>query len=327
MKYNRMKIIELVAKMEKIDDVLMTYVDLQGVHPVLSTDIIAKVKGLTSLVRENPCGSLLSDLDELSTEFNIELQQDEIKDKNYNFNEMYDYISDLKEKLSSIKTHIDQLKNDIQKYQDALIQIQNINSLDLALEDLFACEFVFFRFGRIPNDSLDKVKLFYNKPFVFRSFSKDHHMTWCMYYTTAEYKREVDNIFSSLLFERIMIPDFVHGKPSEAVEALEAENKNIQKMIDNYQGEVDGIIKENIDKLNHLKGELLFLERVFEARKYVVGMGMRFSIVSFVKDAYETEFKKAFESLEDVELEEKDAYGDGRIQPPKRIKDDWFTIK
>ncbi len=326
MKYNRMKIIELVAKMNQMDDVLMKYVDLEGVHPVLSTDIIAKVKGLTSLVRENPCRSLLTDLDELSTEFNLELQQDEIKDKQYNFNEMYDYILELREKLASIQTHINGLKKDIQKYQDALIQIKNIHSLDIALEDLFACEFVFFRFGRIPTDSLDKIKFFYSKPFVFRSFNKDHHMTWCMYYTTAEYKREVDNIFSSLLFERSMIPDFVHGKPREAIEALESEDQNIQKMIDNYQKEIDDIIKENLDHLNHLKGELLFLERVFEARKYVVGMGPKFAIVSFVKDSAIDAFKKAFEDVKEIEIEEKDAYGDGRIQPPKRIKETWFKI-
>lgn len=50
-----------------------------------------------------------------------------------------------------------------------------------------------------------------------------------MYYTTDEYKREVDNIFSSLFFERIHIPDFVHGKPKEAIAALEEEIKQAQK--------------------------------------------------------------------------------------------------
>jgi len=46
-------------------------------------------------------------------------------------------------------------------------EVWNDDQINIALDDLFACNFVFFRFGRIPTDSLDKVKLFLNKPFIF----------------------------------------------------------------------------------------------------------------------------------------------------------------
>ncbi len=322
----KMKLIDLVSKMNQIDDVLMTFVDLTGIHPVLASEIVARVKGLSSLVSENPCLSILNELDDLSSEYHLELKDVEQKDKTYNFNEMYDYVSALREKLESLSTQIKQLQENIQKYNDALIQIKNIHSLNIALDDLFACNFVFFRFGRIPTDSLDKVKLFLNKPFIFKTFSKDHHKTWCMYYTTNEYKKEVDNIFSSLLFERVMIPDFVHGTPSDAIEALESENGIIQKMIDAYQSEMDKLIADNLEKLTILKGELIFLERVFESRKYVVGMGNKFSIISFIKETEVDAFKKAFEDFKNTEVDVKDAYSDGRIQPPKRVKDSWFKF-
>jgi len=320
----KMKLIDLVSQTYQIDDVLMTFVDLKGIHPVLATEIVEKVKGLTSLVSENPCRSILNELDNITADYNVEIPGDEIKERTCNFNDMYDYVLSLHEKLSSMATQINQLEENIQKYKDALIQIKNIHSLDIALDDLFSCNFVFFRFGRIPNDSLEKIKLFLNKPFIFRSFKKDHDKTWCMYYTTNEYKREVDNIFSSLLFERIMIPDFVHGTPNDAIEALESEILSIRKMIDQYQSDMKDLIDENMEKLTKLHGELIFLDRVFEFRKFVVGMGNKFSVSSFILESEIDEFKKAFEKYEDVDIEIKDAYSDGRILPPRHVKKSWF---
>jgi len=234
--------------MKSLDQVLMTFVDLKGVHPVLSLDIVSKVHGFTSLGSESPCDAMLEDLEDIEKKYQIEIPNQEIKQENYNFNQMYDFMQEFKEKMSTDSNKITDLTESIQKYKDALIQVNNIQSLDIVLDDLFACEYVFFRFGKIPNDSLEKIKVFMNKPFVFRTFSSDRYKTWVMYYTTSEYKREVDNIFSSMLFERVMIPDFVHGKPSKAIEALMFENESTQLMIDKYESEKDEFIAKNIEK-------------------------------------------------------------------------------
>jgi len=322
----KIKLVELVANMKSLDQVLMTFVDLKGVHPVLSLDIVSKVHGFTSLGSESPCDAMLEDLEDIEKKYQIEIPNQEIKQENYNFNQMYDFIHEFKEKISSDSNKITDLTESIQKYKDALIQVNNIQSLDIVLDDLFACEYVFFRFGKIPNDSLEKIKVFMNKPFVFRTFSSDRYKTWVMYYTTSEYKREVDNIFSSMLFERVMIPDFVHGKPSKAIEALMSENESTQLMIDKYESEKDEFIAKNIEKLREINGTLLFLKRVFSAKKYVLCMGSKFMISNFVKETEVDHFRESFKHILEVEIEVKESHADGRITLPKRIKEKWFTI-
>jgi len=322
----KIKLVELVANMKSLDQVLMTFVDLKGVHPVLSLDIVSKVHGFTSLGSESPCDAMLEDLEDIEKKYQIEIPNQEIKQENYNFNQMYDFMQEFKEKMSTDSNKITDLTESIQKYKDALIQVNNIQSLDIVLDDLFSCEYVFFRFGKIPNDSLEKIKVFMNKPFVFRTFSSDRYKTWVMYYTTSEYKREVDNIFSSMLFERVMIPDFVHGKPSKAIEALMFENESTQLMIDKYESEKDEFIAKNIEKLKEIKGTLLFLKRVFSAKKYVLCMGSKFMIDSFIKETEVDHFRESFEHILEVEIEVKESDADGRITPPKRIKEKWFTI-
>ncbi|MFH0767381.1 MAG: V-type ATPase 116kDa subunit family protein, partial [Bacillota bacterium] len=262
---------------------------------------------------------------DLENRYNLNLSNLEQKNPEYNLNEMYEYLSKTKASFEKEANLIKELENHIHIYNDALIQVQNIQNLDIPLDDLFACEYINIRFGRLPNDSVEKLRFFQNKPFVFKSFNHDHNNSWCMYFTTDEYKREVDNIFSSLFFERIFIPDFVHGTPKDALEALDAEIKTTQKMIDSYRHDIDEIYSSSSARLSLIKGELLFLNRIFEAKKYVVGLGDKFSISGFVEKKNVEALKQSFESIENVEIEVNDAFSDRRIQPPTKLKNGWFS--
>ncbi len=321
----KVKFIDLTASLSKLDTILYNFIDLKGFHPVQASEIVEKVHGLTSFVADNPCQPLLDELEDMENRYEIILPDIETRNEEYKFNEMYDFLNELKGKLSTELDRIKQLEEHNHKYNDALIQVQNIQNLDIALDDLFACEYINIRFGRLPNDSVEKLRFFQNKPFVFKSFNHDSNNSWCMYFTTDEYKREVDNIFSSLFFERIFIPDFVHGTPKDAVEALNSEIESTQKMIDSYRVDLNQMIIECNPKLSHIKGELLFLNRIYEAKKYVVGLGDKFSISGFVQEEYVEDFKKAFADIKDVEIEVNDAYSDRRFQPPTKLKNGWFS--
>ena len=146
-----------------------------------------------------------------------------------------------------------------------------------------------------------------------------------MYFTTDEYKREVDNIFSSLFFERIFIPDFVHGKPKEAIHALEQEIASAEKMVSKYKSDMSDITNGCSNKISCIKGELVFLNRIFEAKKYVVGLGDKFQISGFVEIGKVDEMTKVFDGISDVEIEVNEAESDRRITPPTKLKNSWFT--
>ena len=195
----------------------------------------------------------------------------------------------------------------------------------MALEDLFSTEYIFIRMGRLPNDSVEKLKFFQSRPFVFKSFSYDQNYSWCMYFTTEEYKREVDNIFSSLFFERIYIPDFVRGTPKEAVRTIESEIESAKSQISAYKQDMCSITDGYEHRLGYIKGELLFLNRLFESKKYVVGLGDKFTITGFIEEQHIDEFKKAFEGIENLDIEVNDADSDKRITPPTKLKNGWFS--
>ena len=321
----KVKLIDLTANVSQLDQVLQRFIDLKGFHPVLASEIVEKVHGLTSFVTENPIQPMLQELNEIEEKYTLNLPDIEQRDIEYDLNEMYDYMHEVKADLEEELSKIRELEGHIQKYKDALTQVKNLGNLDIPLDDLFACDYIYLRFGRLPNDSLEKLRFFQNKPYVFKSFNQDQNNSWCMYFTTEEYKREVDNIFSSLFFERIFIPDFVHGKPLEAVANLEKEIEQAQAQIDAYKADMYDITCGCSNKLACIKGELLFLNRIYESKKYVVGLGDKFSISGFMEDKDTHKFEALFGDIEDIEIEINDADSDKRITPPTKLKNGWFS--
>ncbi|MBU1142232.1 MAG: V-type ATP synthase subunit I [Firmicutes bacterium] len=321
----KVNLIDLTSNVSNLDRVLTRFIDLKDFHPVLASEIVDKVHGLTSFVSENPCVSMLQELDEIEKKYDLNLPNIEQRDVEYNLNSMFDYIQEIKSSLEKEVNKIKEHEAFIQKYENALIQVENIQSLDIALDDLFACEYIFIRFGRLPNDSVEKLRFFQNKPFVFKTFSFDDSYSWCMYFTTDEYKREVDNIFSSMFFERSFIPDFVHGTPKQAIEALVNEINIAKEKINQNKVDINNITCGCNNELACIKGELLFLNRIFESKKYVVGLGDKFSISGFTEVQNVDKFKAMFEDLEDVEIEVNDADSDKRISPPTKLKNGWFS--
>ncbi len=321
----KIKLINITGNVGDLETVLTRFADITDFHPVLASEIVEKTQGSTSFVAENPSKKLLDDLNEIETKYNVFLPSVELRDQNYSFKDMYSKMSEIKTKLNTEQSRIKKIEDHIQKYKDALIQVQNIQSLDIPLEDLFACEFISLRFGRLPNDSVEKLKFFRSKPYVFKSFNQDQNNSWCMYYVTDEYKKEVDNIFASLFFERIHIPDFVHGIPKEAVKALQFEIDQDYEMVKQYQHDMDEIIKDCTDELTTIKGELLFLNRVFESKKYVVGIGEKFTITGFIEESQVDQVQELFKDFKDLEITIDDADSDKKIQPPTKLKNSWFA--
>ena len=146
-----------------------------------------------------------------------------------------------------------------------------------------------------------------------------------MYIATNQHEREIDNIFSSLFFERIRIPDFVHGTPESAQVSLSMEIEVASESLKNIQKDIDVILEKNIDKLSTVKGELIFLNRVYDAKKYVVGLGDQFNITGFVQTKDVKHIKDSFTNLESVELEIMPPDSDKRLKPPTKFKNNWFS--
>ncbi len=321
----KMKLVNISAEKEYLDDVLLRFIDLDYFHPEPAVKFIDTVHGLTSMDEENPVTEVLSRFKEICSDMDLDMPNIAMRDKDYDLNKMKNYMEDVYQRYSDAKRVGDDLQKVIQENKDALVTVKNIESIDLNLDDLFDCKYVKFRFGRLPLDSVEKLRYYRNRPFAFKSFSKDAAYSWCIYVTTEKYEGDVDNVFSSLYFERIHIPDFVHGTPERAAETLLDEIENDEKQILHVEDVIKKIKDECREEMAKIKGELEFLDRTFVARKYVVGLGQRFSITGFIDAADVDRLAETFRDLKEVEIEVRPAHSDKRLDPPTKLKNGWFA--
>lgn len=321
----KMKLVNITSDQARLDEVLLRFVELDCLHPEPAVKIAESVHGVTTLQEDNPYTEPLSRLKDLEINLNLSLSNEFIKKWKCDLTEMNSYMENLESKWEEIQTVKRELEAVIQANKDALTQVENIEGMDISLDDIFSCKYVNVRFGRLPLDSADKLQYYGNLPFVYRSFKEDSSYSWCMVLSTPKYEREVDNILSSLYFERIRIPEFVHDTPEKAKENLKAEIANDYQQLAEVEASKDELVKECQASLQEIKGKLLFLENTFEARKYVVGLGERFTITGFAASDDVKEIEAVFADIQDVEIAVRPAYSDRRFTPPTKLKNNWFA--
>lgn len=97
------------------------------------------------------------------------------------------------------------------------------------MDDIFSCRYLKVRFGRLPKDSYVKLPYYEGHSFTFREYDFDGEYYWGMYFVAEQSAEEVDRIFASLYFERIWVPDFVHGTPQDALAQILSEESEMNR--------------------------------------------------------------------------------------------------
>ncbi|MFZ9139480.1 MAG: V-type ATP synthase subunit I [Bacilli bacterium] len=320
MAISKLKLITITANASSLQDVIFEFVQLKNFHPINASTFINAVHGLKSLQSENSNNWLLQLLKEIEKDLAMEIPVVKFKDKGIQLNLLEETTKAIRQQLSNFEDNLKSLVTKKQTLTEILNQVKHIEKLEVSLDDLFTCKFVHARIGRIPTDNLEKLKYYQSRPFVIKTFETDEHFSWCIYLTTSEYEREVDNLFSSLFFSRIHIPDYVHGTPSIAIKQLAKEISDNENSINDIKEAKIKFIQKNLKQLSEIKGQLLFNQRMVAAKQYVVGIGDRITINGFTEDFSVDEVVKAYRGYDGVKVEIKDAEADRRILPPTKLK-------
>ena len=134
-----------------------------------------------------------------------------------------DFSQDLFPRGSAPRGRMTFWQGEIDQDEAALLILSHLAELDVDFDELFTCKYIKVRLGRLPLDSYQKLSFYAGKPFIFKSFDAEKDYRWGAYFCMAEDAPEIDDIFSSLYFERMRVPAFIHGTPETALTRLREE--------------------------------------------------------------------------------------------------------
>lgn len=232
--------------------------------------------------------------------------------KNYldGVDKKYTAMLDKKTELtSSIKSHTAIYSN--------LCQFADFNA---SFEDIFACKYVKIRFGRIPTGNMRKLDFYKEKPFCFFPFKNEQNFTWCLYLVPKSKSSETDYLFSSLDFERVILPEYLNGSSAEASERLLATIRDESAQLEELDKKLEQAAKDEAAMLSSVYAKLIAIDNSYELRSNVLIVGSQFHFSGYIPASKEKEFHVFMP--DDVSVTTVETKDDA--DAPVKLKNNWL---
>lgn len=317
MSIEKMTLVQITGHVDALDETLLKCSEIGRFHPEQPTQ--NSDKGFTQVTAENPYKARLNRIIDIGVNAGIQLKYDERASKTYVPDVADHFLDDFHQKLAELSDRKRQLTTSIERGQTALVQMKHLDKLDVSLDELFACEFLKIRFGRFPIDSYKKLAYYKDRLFVFVSLSEGSTYHWGLYITTMDHVAEVDDIFSSLYFERIRIQE-VHGTPGYAKRMFEEELANDKAQLQELDETLKKLVQENKERFLNVYSAIRFLNESFDMRRYVNVYKNQFLLTGFIPKRDEKAFTALLEPITLAHVEFKPQDSDKRLVTPTKLR-------
>lgn len=326
MAIEKMSLVNIVGNMPDLDKALLRCLQSECFQPESAVHNAEGVSGgFKSLPMDNPYPALLNRAIKLIEDFGLKIKDCEVDANSLNQKKIDAFLTKVEEKTLALSEKKRKIEEDIRNHETAINQITHLAGLNVSFDDIFACQYVKVRFGRLPYDSYSKLSYYDNRTFFYFPFDHNDEYYWGVYFAPASKITVVDDIFASLYFERDRVPDYAHGTPEVAtnnINSLLAVERNELKEV---EAELASLKNEFDDKLNEIYHLLKLADATFELRRHVATLNDKFYVVGFIPKAEEERFHKLFEDFDDFLCVFKPQNADPTLVPPVRLKNNRFA--
>lgn len=320
MSIEKMTLVRISGELSKVEEVMSKCSQTEDFHPESVTQFTDKKGRITYLTQDNPHIVTLNKITVLSEQLKIALPTAPIKHVSVPKDFDTSFVDEISARVSALIMEKQGYEDSIAKNEIALTQLAHIESVDVNLDDIFSCEYINVRFGILPAENFSKLEYYKNEPFLFFSLDKDKDAYWCVYFTPNEHVVEVDNIFASLYFERVWIPEDAHGTPDFARQSLNEQIQNNKQKLAKITKELSELPKLYQEKLYNAYINEVSLRDYFDIRKYVVVINKTFKLVGFIPTSSVEKFTGDFNEIEGVSAELMPSDSNRLLSPPTRLK-------
>ena len=254
--FSRDDYMEVLMKLENHQD---------SIYPVKAKKVISNLDHATSMEDRNPYNEVLDELYNVMDVLHIERVDRPVQSAFLNVREILDYISEIHQKLDDINEIKRGIKKDYYENQEAIELISCLHRDRISIDDIHELKYVALRFGKLPLSQIEKIKYF----------------AWVVYGGVEHSIGEIDNIFSSMNFEEVKLPQFAHGKMEEAVAELKAENKTMEAYLQELDQRIEKVKEDNEEQLLGDFWKAYRLKELYKKGKYVVDLKTKAAIYAF----------------------------------------------
>ncbi len=267
---------------------------------------------------------LLEKLTALLSDIGEEPDFDSFDGTEYSLADITHMVEETSKTVSELSTRRSELLSEIAEYERADIQLRHIKNMGSNFDNIFKCNFVKVRFGRLPKDSFVKLEYFEEQPFIFLHYDFDGEFYWGVYFTDTPHASVVDEIFHDLYFERIRVPDFAHGSPQDALALFAMYEHSLKEELEALT-EIYGLDVSVINKLKSMAQYLSHSEKLHELQSYATRLDYSFYMPGYVPESMVGQLQKSLENLPGVKIIKQNPGAETGVKPPTLLKNNRLT--
>lgn len=324
MAIEKMQLVDIVGHLPELDQTLLKCIQSGVFHPENALSTGDKTTAFSAINGENTYAFSLKKLYDLAQDIHAKLRYTE--DTIGLTPETADAeIKRIQDKALALSNEKKTLKEEIGQYEQALMLIKHLQGLDVSFDDVFASSYVKVRFGRLPFDSYPKLNFYEKKPFFFFTFDHDSEYYWGVYFAPATQIDSIDEIFRSLYFERLRVPDYAHNKPEIAIEQISGMLESDKNRLVEVRKQLADIKQEELQCLNACFTVLKAASDTFAMRKYVAVSHNSFYLEGFVPERDARKFSDALNGIEGVSCVLNPVDANPALTPPTKLRNKGFS--
>lgn len=318
----KMRLLSVIGSIDQLDAVLDVCCSSENFHLDQAMSFFKDKSEFVSLNDENPYTFYLNKLGDAVKLARLEVEPTHDADLLMNWDEVKDYVETTAQKLTEFQENKFNLTQEIESCTQSMEQFKHFQGFDMKLDEIFKCEFIKVRFGRLPKESYEKLSLYSDNPYIvtFPCTSDDKYV-WGVYMAPVENIHEVDRIFRSLYWERLKIPDAV-GTPEEAYNTLAVQRDELNARFDEVKKNMDDFWAEEEVRCCKVLNYLERHKNNFDLRRYTAKYqhSRIFFLAGWVPVDGEKEFTGRLDKLSGIEYKFEDADAEPSYTPPVKLK-------
>lgn len=291
-----------------------------------SKDVIDTSEGLKRLDEENPYRSFLRRIIAIETGDDFEFSEDSFEDITaMPESEAEEFVSDAEKEFNEATEEISQCNSEIKERNLILTQLRHLKGMNIDLGKLLNCTHIKVRFGKLPCDSYEKLSYYGDRTFIFVPYDDDGSYKWGFYFAPGNSIAETDNIFKTLYFEHISVPEFVKDSPSAEEVKITEDIKRLELQKASAEKKLEQLIAQKGKILNKIFCRTKYRYDIFEMRRNAAVYNDKFYIAGFIPKSEEKKFCKLLDSIDEVSVVVKPAENSGAVKTPVRLKTNRFS--
>ncbi len=232
------------------------------------------------------------------------------------------YLDEIDDKVSELNKEKSGVEKTLKEHGAIYNNLLRLENFDIDFAELFACEYIKIRFGRMPANNIRKLEYYKERPYFFFHFKNENDYAWCMYIVPKNQRDEADYLFNALGFQRVMLPAYLSGNSETAAERLIATIRTETEKMESIEADIAELAEKEREKLSQVYAKLVVLDNSYELRSNVLIFGSRFHFSGYIPERKKEQFEGLLNRKGDIEVTTVPT--EGRDTPVK-LKNNWFV--